>query len=98
MDDLLAWVIKVIQVVVLGGSSCHEKDDGIAKSDSFSRLCSTVITADHSAGIEGENWDEKCRFACEAILFERFRVSGRSRRAERDGFSPVSRGHKVDLT
>jgi hypothetical protein len=28
---------------VLGRSSCHEEDDGIVKSDSFSRLCSTAI-------------------------------------------------------
>jgi len=43
---------------VLGGSSCYEEVGRIAKSDSFRRLCSTAITADHSARIEGENWDE----------------------------------------
>jgi hypothetical protein len=38
--------------VVLGGSSCYREDNRIAKSDSFSRLCS-IITADYSAGIKG---------------------------------------------
>jgi hypothetical protein len=40
-------------------------------SISFSRLYSTVIAADHSAGIEGENWDEIVVFACSAITLLR---------------------------
>ena len=39
---------------VLGGSSCYEEVDRIGKADSSARLRSTVTTADHSAGIEGE--------------------------------------------
>jgi hypothetical protein len=34
---------------VLNRSSCHKKVNTIA-------LCSPVTTADHSAGIKGENW------------------------------------------
>lgn len=59
MDDL---------VDDLDGLSCYEEADRIAKSDSFSRLCSTVTTADYSAGMEGEDWDEVVVFACEAVL------------------------------
>ena len=49
----------------------------MAKKDSFSGLCSIVIAVDYLAGIEGENWDEKCRFACKVVLLKRFGVSGR---------------------
>ena len=73
MGDLEGWSWGG----VLGRSSCHEEVDGRAKSDSFSRLCSTVIAADHSAGI-GDNWDEIVGFAyfVHAILLERLGVSG----------------------
>ena len=40
------------------GRLVMKEADGVAKSDGFSRLCSTVIAADNSAGIEGEYWDE----------------------------------------
>jgi len=55
--------------VVLGGSPFHEEVGGIAKSDNLSRLCSTVIAADHSAGIEGENWDETVVCPCDGPSF-----------------------------
>jgi hypothetical protein len=54
---------------VFGGLSCHAEVDGTAKSDSFSRLCSTVIAADHSARIERENWDGVVVFAWRVITF-----------------------------
>jgi len=71
------WLISldvglVIWWVILGwglGSSCHEEDDRIAKRDSFSRLCSTVIAADYSAGIEGEDWDEIVCFCLQGYPF-----------------------------
>jgi hypothetical protein len=40
--------------------------------------------------MEGEDWHEVVVFACKAVLFGPFGVSGRTRRAEREGFSHLT--------